>query len=120
MSIIPQAFAETATSSTVASTAGAAQSPQGGAMGTIIMLGLFFVFFYLFLFRPQSKRAKEHRAMLAKLAVGDEVITSGGLLGVIVKMDENFTEVQIAEGVNIKVQRSAISSSVPKGTFKSA
>jgi preprotein translocase subunit YajC len=111
---IATAFAETA--GPAVATNGAA--PQSSGFGTLIFLGLFFVFFYLFFFRPQTKRAKEHRNMLSKLEAGDEVVTSGGILGVIAKLGDNFVDIEIAEGVQIKVQKGAISSSVPKGTLK--
>jgi preprotein translocase subunit YajC len=98
----------------------AAQSPAGGSMGFIIMMGLFFVIFYFMLIRPQSKRAKEHRAMLAALAAGDEVITGGGILGRVVEVGESFITIEVAAGVQLKVQKQQVSSLVPKGTFKSA
>ncbi len=98
----------------------AAPSPAGGSMGFIIMMGLFFVIFYFMLIRPQSKRAKEHRAMLAALAAGDEVVTSGGILGRVVEVGESFVTIDVADGVKLKVQRHQVSSIVPKGTFKAA
>lgn len=98
----------------------AAPAPAGGSMGFIIMMGLFFVIFYFMLIRPQSKRAKEHRAMLAALAAGDEVVTSGGILGRVVEVGESFVTVDVADGVKLKVQKHQVSSIVPKGTFKAA
>ena len=68
----------------------------------------------------QSKKAKEHREMVAALAKGDEVVTSGGLLGRISKVGDNFVELDVAEGVTVKVQRPAISNLMPKGTIKGA
>jgi len=97
-----------------------AQSPTGGSMGFIIMMGLFFVIFYFMLIRPQSKRAKEHRTMLAALASGDEVVTSGGILGRVVEVGESFVTIEVADDVKLKVQKHQVSSIVPKGTFKSA
>ena len=70
--------------------------------------------------RPQSKRAKEHREMVNKLAKGDEVITSGGVLGKVTEVNDSFVKVEIAQGVEIRVQKNAVSSMVPKGTLKSA
>lgn len=76
------------------------------------------VLFYFLLIRPQSKRAKEHRQMLEKLAKGDEVVTSGGLAGKVAGLGEAYVSVEIADNVTIKVQRSAIASVLPKGTIK--
>jgi len=70
--------------------------------------------------RPQMKRQKEVREMLGKLAKGDEVLTSGGIAGRIDDMGESFVTVEIADGVKIKLQRSAIAAVLPKGTLKSA
>jgi len=83
-------------------------------------MGLFFVIFYFMLIRPQSKRAKEHRALLAALAAGDEVVTSGGILGRVVEVGESFVTVEVADGVKLKVQKHQVTSLVPKGTFKAA
>jgi preprotein translocase subunit YajC len=79
-----------------------------------------FVAFYFLLIRPQTKKAKEHREMVAKLAVGDEVVTAGGILGRVTEAGETFVTVEIAKGVEIKVQRVQVSQLMPKGTFKSA
>jgi preprotein translocase subunit YajC len=76
--------------------------------------------FYFLLIRPQAKRAKEHRAMVGALAVGDEVETSGGILGKVTETGEQFLVVEIAEGVRVRVQRATISRVLPKGTLKSA
>jgi preprotein translocase subunit YajC len=98
----------------------AAGSAQPNPLLQMLPLVLIFVVFYFLLIRPQSKRAKEHKAMVAALAVGDEVVTSGGILGKIVETGEQFVTVEIASGVQIKVQRQTISNVVPKGTLKSA
>jgi len=87
--------------------------------GSLIPLVLIFVIFYFLLLRPQIKRGKEHKKMTESLAKGDEVVTNGGLLGRITKLDESFISLEIAEGVSVKVQRSAIGSMMPKGTMKS-
>lgn len=92
----------------------------GGGMGQILILVVFVVVFYFLLIRPQQKRAKEHAAMLSKIGAGDEVVTSGGILGRIHEINDNFVTVEIADGVRIKVQRAQITSLVPKGTYKSA
>ncbi len=93
--------------------------PQGGGYFTLVMLIVLFIAFYFLLIRPQAKRAKEHKAMIAALAKGDEVVTSGGTLGRITHVGDNFVTVEIADGVEIKVQRQAIQSILPKGTIKS-
>ena len=76
--------------------------------------------FYFLLIRPQQKRAKEHQALLSKLAAGDEVITTGGVLGRVTEVGDSFVTVEIAEGVRIKVQKSQVTQLVPKGTYKGA
>jgi preprotein translocase subunit YajC len=101
-------------------TAWAQSAPgQSNPYGFLIMMGLFFVIFYFMLIRPQSKRAKEHRAMLAALAVGDEVVTGGGLLGKVTELGDTFVTVEVADGVNLKVQKNQITALMPKGTLKS-
>src|SRR5688572_30531073 len=95
-------------------------SGQSGALMQIPFLILMFVVFYFLLIRPQTKRAKEHRTMVAALGVGAEVVTSGGILGKITEVSEQFVTLEIAPGVNIKVQRNAVSQELPKGTLKSA
>ncbi len=99
-----------------AQAAGAA--PQAGMMSMLLPLLLIVVFYFL-LIRPQQKRHKEHQAMLARLAAGDEVVTAGGLLGRITEVGDAFITVEIADGVRIKVQRQQITQLVPKGTYKS-
>ena len=71
------------------------------------------------LIRPQSKRAKEHRDVISKLKKGDELITASGLLAKVVSIDEQYIKVLIAEGVEISLQRNAVSTVLPKGTLKS-
>ena len=97
-----------------------AQSDSASGSGILSVLPLLalFVLFYFLLIRPQQKRAKQHRTMVADLAKGDEVVTNGGTLGKITALDDNFLTVEIADGVRIKVQRMAIAQMMPKGTFK--
>lgn len=99
---------------------GAAPGQPGGMINFVILMGLFFAIFYFMLIRPQSKRAKEHRAMLAALAAGDEVVTNGGILGRVTEIGENFITVEVADGVRLKIQKGQVSGLMPKGTFKSA
>lgn len=91
---------------------------QPGALMQFLPLVLIFVVFYFLLIRPQTKRAKEHRAMVAALETGAEVVTSGGVLGKVVELGEQYLLVEIAEGVKVKVQRHTITQVLPKGTLK--
>ena len=93
---------------------------QGSPMSLLVMMVLFFGVFYFMAIRPQMKRAKEHRALLASLSKGDEVLTNGGIAGRIEDLGESFVSVEIAEGVTIKVQKNAITAVLPKGSLKSA
>jgi preprotein translocase subunit YajC len=92
----------------------------GGGISTLVMMGVMIAFFYFMLIRPQMKRAKEARAMVAALAKGDEVLTNGGLLGRIEEIAEQFVVLEIAPNVSVKLQKQAISAVLPKGTLKSA
>ena len=89
-----------------------------GSMGSMLPLLLMFVVLYFIMIRPQMKRQKEHKSMVEALAKGDEVVTSGGLLGKISKVGETFLGVEVASGVEIQVQRSAVVQVMPKGTLK--
>ena len=94
-------------------------APQDAGLMGFLPLIVIFILFYFLLIRPQMKRAKEHRKMVETLSKNDEVVTSGGLLGRIVDVEESFISVEIAEGVRVKVQKTAVTSLVPKGTAKS-
>ena len=78
------------------------------------------VIFYFLLIRPQQKRMKEQQAMLSRLAAGDEVVTTGGILGRIIEVNDTFVTLEIADGVRIKVQKTQVTQLMPKGTLKSA
>lgn len=94
------------------------QAQQGfDIMGLLPMVAIL-VLFYFLLIRPQQKRAKETKAMLEALQKGDEVVTAGGVVGRITKISENYVGVEIAENVEINVQRPAVSLVLPKGTLK--
>ena len=95
-----------------------AQDPTGGLMQFLPLIAIF-ILFYFMLIRPQMKRAKEQRNMLEALQKGDEVVTAGGLLGKVVKVNENYISVEIADNTTINVQKQAISNLLPKGTIKS-
>jgi preprotein translocase subunit YajC len=92
---------------------------QPGLIMQFAPLIFLIVLFYFMLIRPQMKRSREVKEMLGKLAKGDEVITSGGLTGVLREIGENFITVEIADNVAVKMQRSAIVSVLPKGSLKS-
>jgi preprotein translocase subunit YajC len=98
----------------------AAGGAQPSMLGGILPLIIIFVVFWFLLLRPQMKRAKEHRELLSKLQKGDEVITSGGMAGRIEELGESFVVVEVADKVNVKVQRGAITAVLPKGTLKAA
>ncbi|MDI9817598.1 MULTISPECIES: preprotein translocase subunit YajC [unclassified Legionella] len=85
----------------------------------LFMLVAMFAFFYFMIIRPQSRRTKEHREMLGKLKKGDEIITSGGILAKVVRLDEQYIKIALAEGVEVNLQRSSVSAVLPKGTLKS-
>lgn len=86
---------------------------------SLVMIAAIFVLFYFMLIRPQNKRAKELRDLISKLKKGDEVITSGGMLGKISSLDEQYIKILVAEGVEVSLQRSAVSVVLPKGSLKS-
>jgi preprotein translocase subunit YajC len=98
-----------------------AQAEGIGSEGLVSLLPLvlIFVVFYFLLIRPQSKRQKEHRELVAALSVGDEVTTAGGLLGKVVEAKESFVRVEVADNVVLTVQKHTISAVMPKGTIKS-
>jgi len=102
-------------SDAVAAAAPAAQQP--GIEGMIFPLGILVFFYFLFL-RPQSKRAKEKKEMIAAITKGSEVVTSGGILGKVVDLDENFVKLEICDNTFIQVQRHNIETMMPKGTYK--
>jgi preprotein translocase subunit YajC len=102
----------------VISPAWAQAAPQGDPFMSFLPLIVLVVLFWFMLIRPQMKRSKEHREMLGKLAKGDEVITGGGLAGVVREIGENYLTVEIADGVAVKMQKSAVVSVLPKGSLK--
>lgn len=96
----------------------AAGSPAGGNWSFLIIIVVIGVLFYFMLIRPQQKRQKQHRQMVEQLGVGDEVVTSGGMLGKVTQVSEQFIGVEIAKGVEIRVQKNAVGTVLPKGTVK--
>ena len=107
---ISSAFAQTAP----AAAAGGMMSSLTGMLPLVLM----FVVLYFVMIRPQMKRQKEHRSMVEALAKGDEVATAGGILGRVVDLDEQFLFIEIASGVKVQIQRSAVVQVLPKGSVK--
>ncbi|HSW20689.1 MAG TPA: preprotein translocase subunit YajC [Ramlibacter sp.] len=107
-------------SSAIAQTAPAAAtgSDMQSSLMSMLPLVLMFVVLYFVMIRPQMKRQKEHKNMVEALAKGDEVATAGGLLGRVTKLGDTFLSVEIANGVEVQLQRSAIVQVLPKGTIK--
>ena len=95
----------------------AAPAPMG-VTGQLVFLGGFLLIFYFLLWRPQSKRQKKHKALLGDLGKGDEVVTAGGLVGKVVKVEEEFLLIEVADNVQLPVQKSAVTAALPKGTIK--
>lgn len=105
--LIPAAYADAA-------------APAAGAPGGfewIFLIG-FLVIFYLMIWRPQAKRAKEHKNLMAGLQKGDEVVTNGGIAGKISKVSDDFVVVEVSDNVELKFQKAAIAATLPKGTLK--
>lgn len=102
-----------------ADTAAAAPAQQGGGFSLMLMTGIFILFMYFIVWRPQSKRAKEQRDLLNSLAKGDEVVTTGGILGKIAKINDNYVQLSLTDNVEIMIQKSSIAGALPKGTLKS-
>ncbi|GAB3749147.1 preprotein translocase subunit YajC [Lysobacter olei] len=92
----------------------------GGGMGTLLFPIILIAIMYFLMIRPQMKRAKEHKGMLEKLSKGDEVLTNGGIAGRVTDIGENFITVEVADNVQIRVQKGAVANVLPKGTLKSA
>ena len=85
---------------------------------SMLPLVLMFVVLYFVMIRPQMRKQKEHRSMIESLAKGDEIVTSGGLLGKVTKMGDSYLGLEVASGVELQVQRSAVVQVLPKGSFK--
>jgi len=105
--LISNAYAQTA----------AAAGPMGSIMEFLPIILMFGVLYFLMI-RPQMKKAKEHKALIAALSKGDEVITQGGIAGRIAKVGDDFLTVEVADKVEIQVQKSAVALVLPKGTLK--
>lgn len=108
---ISTAFAQTAP-------AAAAEGGMQSSLMSMLPLVLMFVVLYFVMIRPQMKRQKEHRNMIEALAKGDEVATAGGVLGKVTKLGDTYLGIEVAQGVEVQIQRSAVVQVLPKGTFK--
>ena len=102
---------------------GAMAADGAGGGGPLPGLDIFIIIafaavFYFIVWRPQSKRTKEHRELVTSLAKGDEIVTSGGILGKVVRVEEQYIAVEIAPNTEIKIQKHAVSAALPKGTIK--
>ena len=108
--LISSAYAQTAPA--------AGGGDMASSLTSLLPLVLMFVVLYFVMIRPQMKRQKEHRAMIDALAKGDEVATAGGLIGKVTKLGDTYVSVDVADGVEIQLQRSAVVQVLPKGTVK--
>lgn len=104
---------------TAAHAAEAGGAPPDAGLINLLFLGGFVLIFYFLLWRPQSKRRKEHQALMSGLQKGDEIVTAGGIVGSINKVEEGFVKVQVANNVEMRIQKSAVGATLPKGTIKS-
>ena len=108
--LIPAAYADAAAPA-------AAGAPAGSGFEWVFLIG-FVVIFYLMIWRPQAKRAKEHKNLIGGLQKGDEVVTSGGIAGKVVKVSDEFVVIEVSDTVELKMQKGAIAAALPKGTLK--
>ncbi len=102
------------------SNAYAQSAPQADPFGFLLPMLIIFGAFYFLLIRPQQKRQKAHTALVGALKTGDEVLTAGGILGVVTAVSDHYATLKIADDVEIKVQKSTVSAVVPKGTIDAA
>lgn len=106
--LIPMAYADTA-----------AGAPPGNEFMQFLLLGGFLVVFYLMVWRPQAKRAKDHKNLISSLQKGDEVVTSGGIVGRISKVTDEFIVLEVSDTIELNIQKQAVVVTLPKGTIKS-
>jgi preprotein translocase subunit YajC len=106
-------------SNAYAQAAPAANAGLMGNLSTFLPLILMFVVMYFLMIRPQQKKAKEQRSMMDALAKGDEVVTAGGILGKVSKVNDTYVTIEVATGTDIVVQKHSITTLLPKGTLKS-
>lgn len=94
--------------------------PQGMGRTTLLFPVILIAIMYFLMIRPQMKRQKEHKAMLEKIKRGDEVLTNGGIAGIVTDIGDNFITIEVADNVRIRVQKGAVGNVLPAGTLKSA
>ena len=99
--------------------AASVDSAQQGGMSFFVMFAIFFVFMYFAILRPQNKRAREQRDLMGSLGKGDEVMTAGGVVGRIAKLNDQFITLSVANNVELLIQKTSVVSVLPKGTIKS-
>ena len=104
-------------STAIAQTTAPAAGPESSLLNFLPLVAMFVVLYFIMI-RPQMKRQKEHKAMVEAIAKGDEVVISGGVLGRIAKLGDTYLHVEVANGVELQVQRNAVVQVLPKGTFK--
>ena len=97
---------------------GVAAAAGPGMTGQMVMLGGFVLIFWLLIWRPQSKRSKEHKNLIAGLAKGDEVVTTGGILGKVSNVTDEFVTLQVTDNMELNFQKSSVAATLPKGTIK--
>jgi preprotein translocase subunit YajC len=107
LSLISNAFAQDAA------------TQQGSGMFSMLPLFLLIVVFYFLILRPQQKRSREQKAMMDALQKGDEIVTTGGLVGRVSRLGDNYVSIEVADNVVVQVQKSAVQSVLPKGSIKS-
>ncbi|MEN9543388.1 MAG: hypothetical protein RLZZ598_221 [Pseudomonadota bacterium] len=95
----------------------AAGGDTASSLMSMLPLVLMFVVLYFIMIRPQMKRQKEHKSMIDALAKGDEIVTSGGILGRVSKLGDSYLHVELASGIEVQLQRSAVAQVLPKGTL---
>ena len=93
-------------------------APQGGGLQLVFMVAIFFAIMYFMIIRPQAKKGKEHASLIESLSKGDEVVTSGGILGKVNKVADNFIILNVGNNVEMKFQKHAVTATLPKGTIK--
>ncbi|CAM3841756.1 preprotein translocase subunit YajC [Parendozoicomonas haliclonae] len=102
----------------LAHASGEAAAAGPSMVGQLVMLGGFVLIFWLLIWRPQSKRAKDHKKLLEGIGKGDEVVTTGGIVGKVVSVADDFVTLQVGTNVELKFQKGSVAATLPKGTMK--
>ncbi len=93
-------------------------APGGDGLTSILLIGGMFVLMYFMIIRPQRKRQKDHQSIIENVSKGDEIVTNGGILGKVLKVDENYMVIEVANNVELKLQKVSLHAVLPKGTIK--